>query len=219
MRELTGETFITILTYPDFEEIKQSENSLAEDAEKYNIGDISKKTGLQKCLVNGRIVWLLPHQGQGFSRSKMQKNDLKKLAKSARKAKADGKLNSLTVKEAESYMKYMITSWKKSPVKSPLFNNSRIRLDRMSYNHLFQTKGNQRSANEIIERAECLPYVRDILERSGKPAEHLVYNGNESYSVIGKAEMNGTEQGIKIIVSRHTDGRYFYLSVFSLKKI
>ena len=70
-----------------------------------------------------------------------------------------------------------------------------------------------------IERAECLPYVRDILERTGKPAEHLISGGNESYSVIGKANINGTEQGIKVIISKHTDGRYFYLSVFSLKKI
>lgn len=89
----------------------------------------------------------------------------------------------------------------------------------MSYKHLFYTKGKKRSVHEILERAECLPYIRDILERTGKPAEHLITKGKESYSIIGKANINGTEQGIKIIISKHTDGRYFYLSVFCLKKI
>lgn len=219
MRELTPDTKIKIKIYPDFEEILIKDQELIEDAQKYNVGDISKKTGLQKCMVNGRIVWLLPHQNGNFTQAKMQKADLKLLAKSAKKAKPDGKLNAPSVKEAQNYLNYMINTWKTHPVKSPFFNNARIRLDRMSYNHLFQTKGKQRSSREIIERAECLPYVRDILERTGKPAEHLISGGNESYSVIGKANINGTEQGIKVIISKHTDGRYFYLSVFSLKKI
>lgn len=144
-------------------------------------------------MVNGRIVWLLPHQNGNFTQAKMQKADLKILAKSVKKAKPDGKLNAPSVKEAQNYLNYMINTWKTHPVKSPFFNNARIRLDRMSYNHLFQTKG--------------------------KPTEHLISGGNESYSVIGKANINGTEQGIKVIISKHTDGRYFYLSVFSLKKI
>ena len=93
-------------------------------------------------MVNGRIVWLLPHQNGNFTQAKMQKADLKILAKSVKKAKP-----------------------------------------------------------------------------AGKPTEHLISGGNESYSVIGKANINGTEQGIKVIISKHTDGRYFYLSVFSLKKI
>lgn len=219
MRELKKDTKIKIITYPDFEEIIIKENELVEDAQKYKIGDISQKTGLQKCMVNGRIVWLLPHQNGNFKQAKMQKATLKLLAKSAKKAKPDGKLNVKSVKDAHNYLNYMITTWKKNPVKSPFFNNARIRLDRMSYNHLFQTKGKQRPSHEIIERAECLPYVRDILERTGKPAEHLISNENESYSIIGKANINGTEQGIKVIISKHTDGRYFYLSVFSLKKI
>ena len=46
--------------------------------------------------------------------------------------------------------------------------------------------------------------------------KHLFYTKwKESYSIIGKANINGKDQGIKIIISKHTDGRYFYLSVFS----
>lgn len=47
MRELTPNTKIKIITYPDFEGIYIKENELIEDAQKYNVGDISKKTGLE----------------------------------------------------------------------------------------------------------------------------------------------------------------------------
>ena len=81
------------------------------------------------------------------------------------------------------------------------------------------TKGKKETCSWNTRKAECLPYIRDILERTGKPAEHLITKGKESYSIIGKANINGKDLGIKIIISKHTDGRYFYLSVFSLKKI
>lgn len=219
MRKLTGDTKIRVVQYPDFEEYQLTETGMIEDATQYNIGDISKKTGLQKCLVNGRIVWLLPHQGSGFSKTKMTKGDLKTLAKSSKKARSDAQLQTPTVKGAKNYMKYMMSSWKKNPVKSPFFNNAKIRLDGMSYKHLFETHGKQRPSADIVRRAKCLPYVRDILQRTGKPAEHLVGTKDESYSVIGKANIDGIDQGIKVLVSKHTDGKYFYLSVMDLKII
>lgn len=219
MRELTGDTKIRVAQYPDFEEFILSEPGLIEDAQTYNIGDISKKTGLQKCLVNGRIVWLLPHQSSGFSQTKMAPGDLKTLAKSTKKAKPDSQLQTPTVKGAKKYMKYMMGSWKTNPVTSPFFNNAKIRLDGMSYKHLFETHGKPRPPADIVRRAKCLPYVRDILQRTGKPAEHLVGKKNESYSIVGKANIDGTDRGIKVIVSKHTDGKYFYLSVMDLKII
>lgn len=220
MRELTPDTKIKIITYPDFEGIYIKENELIEDAQKYNVGDISKKTGLQKCMVNGRIVWLLPHQNGNFTQAKMQKADLKLLAKSAKKAKPDGKLNSLSVQGAKSYMNYIKTEWKKRPVKCPFFNNAKIRLDSTSYKHLFETHGVPRPSQDVIRRAKLLPYVRDVIERSGKPAEHYIENGKESYSIIGRANINGKDTGIKVIISLHrNDNNYYYLSVMDLKKI
>ena len=219
MRELTADTIIRVVQYPDFEEFILTEPGLIEDAQTYNIGDISQKTGLQKCLVNGRIVWLLPHQGAGFSQAKLSKADLKTLAKSAKKAKPDAQLNAPTVKGAKKYMKYMMSTWKKNPVVSPFFNNAKIRLDGMSYKHLFETHGVPRPPADVVRRAKCLPYIRDILQRTGKPAEHLISNKDESYSVIGKANIDGIDRGIKIIISKHTDGKYFYLSVMDLKII
>lgn len=219
MRELTRDTKNRIAQYPDFEEYILTEPGLIEDATTYNIGDISQKTGLQKCLVNGRIVWLLPHQGSGFSQAKMAKADLKTLAKSAKKARPDNQLQAPTVKGAKQYMKYMMSTWKQKPVVSPLFNNAKVRLDGMSYKHLFETHGKPRPSADIVRRAKCLPYVRDILERTGKPAEHLISNKDESYSVIGKANIDGVDRGVKVIVSKHTDGKYFYLSVMDLKII
>lgn len=65
-----------------------------------------------------------------------------------------------------------------------------------------------------------MPYIRDILERSGKPAEHLIdkYSDNV-YSVVGKGVIDGVEKGIKALVVRRTDGHYYYLSVMDLKII
>jgi hypothetical protein len=42
MRELTPDTKIKIKIYPDFEEILIKDQELIEDAQKYNVGDISK---------------------------------------------------------------------------------------------------------------------------------------------------------------------------------
>ena len=47
MRELTPDTKIKIITYPDFKGIYIKENELIEEAQKFNVGDISKKTGLK----------------------------------------------------------------------------------------------------------------------------------------------------------------------------
>ena len=65
-----------------------------------------------------------------------------------------------------------------------------------------------------------MPYIRDILERSGKPAEHLIdkYNDNV-YSIVGKGIIDGVEKGIKALVVRRTDGHDYYLSVMDLKII
>ena len=70
MRKLTGDTRIRLSQILDF---KYWLSDLTEDAHKYKIGEISQKTGLQKCLINGRIVWLLPTQNSDF----LQKKDVK----------------------------------------------------------------------------------------------------------------------------------------------
>lgn len=68
MTELTGSTRIRLSQIFDLE---LWADAFVEDAKHYNIGEISQKTGLQKSLVNGRIVWLLPKQGGGFLQGKM----------------------------------------------------------------------------------------------------------------------------------------------------
>lgn len=56
MAELTGSTRIRLSQIIDLE---LWADAFVEDAKHYEIGEISQKTGLQKTLVNGRIVWLL----------------------------------------------------------------------------------------------------------------------------------------------------------------
>ena len=220
MRQLTADTKIRVLVFPDFENKEPRNQELIDDARKYEIGEISEKTGLQKCMVNGRIIWLLPHQN-GFTDKKITEGQMKKLARSAKKARPDGSLNAPTVEGARNYMNYIMKTWRKNPVRSPFFNNARIRLDQTSYNHLFEEKpGIKRDDPDIVRRAKCLPFLRDILERTGKPARHVrdKYNEDE-YTVVGKAIIEGQERGIKAVIVRRTDGHYYYLSVMDLKII
>lgn len=219
MRELTGGTKIRLSQVLDFQFWS---GALTMDARKYKIGEISTKTGLQKCLVNGRIVWLLPKQNSNFLQQKMSKPDTKALAKSCKRARPDGAVNfSSGIKNgARSYLKHMAVSWKKNPVKIPfLKNNSEVGVNGFSTYHLFVTKGKPRPLKEIKARAECLPYVRDVIERAGKPADHYFNKKHEeSYSIVGRANINGNDREIQVIISRDKQSRLFYLSVFKLKK-
>ncbi len=111
----------------------------------------------------------------------------------------------------------MQTTWAKNPVKARYLNNAEIRLNSMSYKHLFETKGEPRPSAEIKERAECLPYVRDILERTGKPSDHTIdEKGKESYTIVGRANINQKDRSIKVVISRNKNDEYFYLSVFKI---
>ena len=195
------------------------EKMLTEDAKHYKIGEISQKTGLQKCLVNGNIVWLLPSQKSDYLQTRMQKTDAKQLASSAKLARADGYISfkGNVNNDAKRYLNYMQTSWAKNPVKARYLNNAEVRLNNMSYKHLFETKGYPRPAPQIKERAECLPYVRDILERSGKPSDHTIdAKGKESYTIVGRANINKKDRNIKVVISRTKTDKYFYLSVFKI---
>lgn len=212
MKTLTADTRIRLNQIKELRE-------LIEDAKRYEINEISEKTGLQKCLVEGRIVWLLPVQNQSFSNESLGDAGLKRLAKSAKKARAAKPLNNLTIKDIKKYLIEMSKDWKNNPVKCPFLGNTRVRFDDKGFEHFFKTKGKERPKNEVIERAECLPFMRDIIERSGKPAEHLKNKNGESYSIIGKAIINGKERGIKVIIERRPSGNYFYFSLNSYKKI
>lgn len=194
--------------------------NITEDAKHYKIGEISTKTGLQKCLVNGNIVWLLPNQQSNFLQTRMQKSDAKVLASSAKLARADGYISfkGNIKNDAKRYLNYMQTTWTKNPVKARYLNNAEVRLNKMSFKHLFETKGKPRTATEIKERAECLPYVRDILERTGKPSDHTIdAKGNESYTIVGRANINKKNRDINVVISRSKNNKYFYLSVFKIK--
>lgn len=219
MRDLTGGTKIRLSQVLDFQFWS---GALTMDARKYQIGEISTKTGLQKCLVNGRIVWLMPSQKGDFNNGRLSDDDLNTLLKSCKKARASSNYGPKkpTVQEAINCYYDMKRDWTKNPVKSPFFKGAKIRLDQFSDFHFTHKKGGDlRKAGDIVRRGYLITYVRDILERSGKPAEHTVDGKNESYCVVGKANIKGVDKGIKVIVSRHTDGRYYYFSVMDVTLI
>ena len=118
-----------------------------------------------------------------------------------------------------SHYTNLVKDWNERPVKCPILNGVRIRLDKDSYTHLVKKDGKKRNDNDIIRRCTLLPYVRDILERTGKPAEYSRDKRNESYAIVGKANVQGIDKGIKVVVQRHTDGKYFYFSVMDIEII
>lgn len=212
MHELTGGTKIRLsqIDWSSYLPIILDKHS------KYKIGD--------------RAVWkdgVYEKTHQGWKKVKQpeyseKRKTYKDLAKKAEKAHGDGQLESPTVSGAQKYMKELMRSWKVNPVKSPLFNNARIRMDRTSYDHLFEQKpGVQRPPSDIVRRAKCLPYLRDILERAGKLAGRSVDKyKDEIFTVVGKGDIDGKEKGIKaLVVKRNNSGHYFHLSVMDFKII
>ncbi len=219
MTELTSSTRIRLSQIIDFE---LWADAFVEDAKHYNIGEISEKTGLQKTLVNGRIVWLLPKQGGGFYQGKMGVGSEKMLAGTAKLARPDGQIVFTERRnirnDARSYLNHMYVSWKNNPVICPFLNYARVGLNNKSFDHLFKTHGKLRPPNVVKDRAECLPYVRDILQRTGKPADHFINaRGEESYSIVGLANINNRNQEVLVVISREPSDNYFYLSVFKIK--
>lgn len=151
----------------------------------------------------------------------MQKSDTKQLAKSCKRARPDGTISFANgVKNgARNYLQHMTVTWSQNPVRVPFLNNAKVGINQFSKYHLFVTKGKPRPISELKDRAECLPYVRDILERSGKPADHYVNNrGEESYSIVGRANINGKDREMVVVISKDKSKHLYYLSVFKLKK-
>ena len=157
----------------------------------------------------------------GFNYGKLSKDEYRKIAESSKPAKADKSidLNNLP-QSARDYLDYMMKSWNENKVISPIFNNVRIRFDGDSYKHFFKGKKGERSQEEIEKRAKCLPYIRDILERTGKRCA-LIQNdkGQLAYSVVGRAVIDSEDTVIKVIVTKKRGRKYFYLSVNNLNEI
>jgi hypothetical protein len=211
---------IDLFNYAKRDRYLVSDEAWVEDRT-YHIGEISQTTGLRKCFVNGNIVWLDPSQGHDFLNSKMPKQTEINLAKSAKSARADGtiNLNGNIKTEAAKYLKYMKNSWNKNPAKVRHLHDVKVKLNSFSNFHFYHGKnGKPRTKKEIAERAACLPYVRDILERSGKPADHRVNpkTKEESYTIVGNANINNKKQEIAVVITKQPNG-YFYLSTFQLR--
>ena len=162
----------------------------------------------------------MPIQNSGFINRRLEPNEMNTLLKSCKKARPTEEVKyTKNVNEALKHYTNLVIDWNDKPVKSPIMNGIRIRLDNESYTHLVKKNGKPRKENDIIRRCILLPYMRDILERTGKPAEHTIKDGNERYSIVGKANINGTDKGIKILIKRKTDGKYYYFSVMDIEII
>ena len=157
----------------------------------------------------------------GFRYGKLTKDEYRAIAMQSKPAKADGTIDLANLpKSAEDYLSYMMKDWNERKVISPIFDNTRIRFDGDSYRHFFKGKKGDRSPEEIELRAKCLPYIRDILERTGKKGVLIQNDKNQlAFSVLGRANINGFDTAIKIIVTKKKGRKYFYLSVNNMNEI
>ena len=218
MSELTGSTRIRLSQIIDLDLWL---DCFVEDAKHYNIGEVSSKTGLQKCLVNGRIVWLLPKQGENPYPDDTTKSEERKLAGSAKLAKPDGQITFTKPdglrNDVRNYFNYMISTWKDRPVRCPFLNYAQIGLDELSYRHIFESGKKSREPEDVRARAECLPFLRDILQRTGKPAKYSDEGGKESYTIVGRAEINGRKRKVLVVIRKDPEDKFFHLSAFQMK--
>lgn len=82
-------------------------------------------------------------------------------------------------------------------------------MERPGYKH--------REPEDVRARAECLPYLRDILQRTGKPAKYTNDNGKESYTIVGRAKINNADRKVVVVIRKQPSDKYFHLSAFQMK--
>lgn len=160
----------------------------------------------------------------GFKYGKFEKSDYRKIAEKAKNATLDNdcKIDFSNLESTVTdYLKSMLESWNTNPVKSPLFDKIRIRFDGDSIKHFFYNGRKKRDVEELERRAKCLPFIRDILENTGVKGSVYqdVVTKKIAFVVIGKADIDGKETAIRLIIKKKKKGKYFYLSVHNLGEI
>lgn len=151
---------------------------------------------------------------------KKQKGELRKIAKTANIALADWTLDLSDFKTSVSRcLIHLKNDWNANIVKSPLFNNARIRFDGDSFRHFYYSGRNARSQRELELRAKCLPYLRNIIEKSGVKACCSVENGQLGFVIMGRSKIDGKDTAIKVIIAKKKKDKLYYLSVNNLGEI
>ena len=150
-----------------------------------------------------------------FPIGKKEKGELKQIAKKANPAIAAGSIDFSNLDNSiKDYLKYLEKDWNNNFVYSPVLNNSRIRFDSNSFKHFYYSGRKQRSLDELESRAKCLPYIRNIIEENGiKGCCSLDERKHLGFVIMGRAEIDGKDTAIKVIVAKKKKDKLYYLSV------
>lgn len=186
--------------------------------------ELKKEVDARKYSLKGEKLKADGEPLYGFKYGKFEKSDYRKIAEEAKNATPD-KDSKIDFSDLENtttdYLKSMLETWNTSPVKSPLFDKIRIRFDGDSIKHFFYNGRKKRDVEELERRAKCLPFVRDILENTGVKGSVYqdVVTKKIAFVVMGKADIDGKETAIRLIIKKKKKGKYFYLSVHNLGEI
>lgn len=186
--------------------------------------ELKKEVDARKYQLKGDKIKSESEPLYGFKYGKFEKSDYRKIAEKAKNATPDKdcKIDFSDLENTTTdYLKSMLESWNTSPVNSPLFDKIRIRFDGDSIKHFFYNGRKKRDVEELERRAKCLPFVRDILENTGVKGSVYqdVVTKKIAFVVMGKADIDGKETAIRLIIKKKKKGKYFYLSVHNLGEI
>lgn len=116
------------------------------------------------------------------------------------------------------FIKKWKKDWQRNPEKRkcPALNYMKIGFGEISLKHLgVKGKNKLRGKDEIAERAKLLPFAKEILEGENKGVCHSVRVEKDLvyYEIIGRANINGKEETISVIVSKIKPDTKKYISV------
>jgi hypothetical protein len=182
----------------------------------YSNGEIFKK-------INNKInnIELKKVNTFNFPIGKKEKRELKQIAGTAQQAVADGRIDfSDFWNSLNKYLIYLRNDWNSKIVKSALFDNARIRFDGASFRHFYNSGRQLRSIEELESRAKCLPYLRSIIEKTGvKGCCSINTDGHLGFVIMGRANIEGKNTAIKVIIAKKKKDKLYYLSVNNFGEI
>ncbi|QEJ99923.1 hypothetical protein FUT84_01175 [Treponema phagedenis] len=121
-------------------------------------------------------------------------------------------------KIGNKFIKDWQKDWQRNPEKRkcPALNYMKIGFGNISSVHLYKKGGGDyRTKKDLAERVMLLPFAKEILEGENKGVCHSVRVEKDLvyYEIIGRANINGKEETISVIVSKIKPDTKKYISV------
>ncbi len=213
-KELTWTTRIKLSQIKDLAQFAKDQRGVKTEIGQYT----TRKDGIYRKITETKFAKVNTYN---YPIAKKEKGELKVIAKSATPATADGSIDfSDFDNSVKNYLKGLENDWNTNFVYSPLFGNTRIRFDSDSYRHFYFSGRKMRPKDELEARAKCLPFLRNIIEKTGvKGCCSLNDEGHLGFVIMGKAKIDGKDTAIKVIIAKKKKDKMYYLSVNNFGEI